>query len=426
MMSLRKVFVIKIFICVLGFLFGLGIPRYSLIALVACTVLSLQGKFKLPKMWKLAVTLLLTFTLFHEAVSIYFGFRFFSVIFVHPMMFFSAYLLGMSLPYYRPQEGTRPVSTLLIGIAAGMATFAILSSINLRLTSTGDLIRRASSYWDKNTIINAPIFGLYASVGITQIPIMFFKGRGLIKIDLLEWIIISTASLMGFIANFLFQNRSPLIALLLAWSFVLFDLMVHSSWEEGSLQKLIKRLLSISTILTGFFIFFPHFFNLLFLRFKLYGLTSGGRTDAWYNVFTHILYQPFGGRKINLGGPSYAHNLWFDVANDSGLIPALLLVVFFVIHGKYLLRFIRLRPSVLKYQISGIFISLFIGAIMEPFLVGSPLHFAFLCLILGLIVSHSSIEKSDPSKASSPIQIDATSAELLHQGQRTIIHKPPV
>lgn len=375
---------------VLGFLFGLAIPRYSFLALLGCAGLLLRTPFSLPRIWKVSVPVLLVFTVMHESISVYYGLRNPSVLLVHPLMFLSAYFIGLAVPSISPAMDEGRVARLLVVISLGMALFALLGAALKPIRVEGaDLLRKAPNFWDPSFILNGTIYGLYASIGMAMLPIAIFGNKKMSGIRIPDLILAAFAGVSGLLANILFQNRSPFFALGMAGLWVMWELYFRSGKTQGLRGSAQRRMLGLIVFIVGIYFLFPEQLSLLFLRFQVFGLNSGGRTSAWINVITHILDQPFGGRVIDLAGLSYAHNLWLDVANDSGVVPLLLMTFWCFLHLPSILGFLRRPPGYLKLTVVCLGSASLMGAMVEPLLIGSPVHFAFICLLLGLIVGTS-------------------------------------
>jgi hypothetical protein len=71
------------------------------------------------------------------------------------------------------------------------------------------------------------------------------------------------------------------------------------------------------------------------------------------------------------------------VANDSGLLPMLVLVLLIALHIPYLIKSVRFTSSVDALVFSVLLISSVVGAALEPLLIASPTHFSWLLLLLG-------------------------------------------
>lgn len=366
----------------MGLLFGLSIPRYSFLAILLCACLVMFQDFHLPRCWRISVPTLFAFTLLHEGLSFAYGYRQYSALFVHPLMFLSAYFVGLVLPSIKPFDQDRWMARYILVICLGMAVYALLSSFLKPIQIEGaDLLRRAPSFWDRSYFLNGTVYGLYASTGLCLLPIALLGWGNVKNCTSMEGLLASSAFLCGMVANVLFQNRAPYFALGLAA--VITSVLLLLKMERRG--PLLIRLVSFAAVVMALVWIYSEPLKLVFLRFEAFGLTAGGRSDAWYSVLSHILEQPFGGRNIGLTGLSYAHNMWLDVANDSGLFPALLLVAFCLLHVPAMKRLLFGIPSVESITILCVSSALAMGAMVEPLLLGSIPHFVFICLILGLM-----------------------------------------
>lgn len=369
----------------LGFLFGLTIPRYSFLALVVCAGLLFLTPFRLPRIWRLSIPLLLAFTALHEGISTYYGFRSPSALLTNPVMYLAAYMLGLGLPSL-PSFRTGPwMGRFFLSIALGMAIFALLGATLKPIRIEGaDLLRKSPSFWDSALVLNGTVYGLYASLGMVLFPLGLFRGKKLVSISFLDGVCVLLAAGLGLAANILFQNRSPFLAMALTFVWVIGMLLVWSAdgtpWGRFGL---VIRLVWLGVLGFGLIQFLPDGVELILFRFQTIGFGSSGRVEAWQSVLSHLFDQPFGGRRYPLAGLSYAHNLFLDVANDSGLLPLLLLLLLMLIHAPGLLRGLRHRADFNTWVLFSALISLLMGALAEPMLVGSPTHFALLLMVLG-------------------------------------------
>jgi hypothetical protein len=375
----------------LGFLFGLSIPGYSFLAIVAAAGLVATMPFRLHRSWRITIPLLLTFTFIHQGISVYYGFQEPSVLLIHPLTFLSAYFLGLALPSIDPTPDRRWLSRVILATVTGMALFALLGAYLKPLRIEGaDLFRKAPTFWDPNVVLNGTIYGLYASVGMVMMPLFLFGGRKSLGTGLADRVLALIACGFGLAANLLFQNRSPMFALGAALLFVGADLVRRNGPQPGARRHTIWTLILVVVLVFVGSLAFSEELELALFRFQAFGLSSGGRLDAWHNVVAHILDQPFGGRRIDLAGLSYAHDLWLDVANDSGLVPMILLLSFVLLHLPAVRRLLGSAPGIGKYAMVCLGIALLMGALVEPLLIGSPSHFAMICLLLGLASGTSS------------------------------------
>jgi hypothetical protein len=391
-----------------GFVFGLSIPRVSFLALLLGTGLLLRARCRLPRAWRLTVPLILAFTLLHDSISIYYGYLASGILLVHPPMFLAAYVLGLALPSVDPfRRGDWMVRFVML-IALGMATFALLGGIFKPIRIEGaELLRKSPTFWDPTLVLNGPIFGLYASAGMVMLPLVLFSGKRLLRLGRVDAWIAGASGVLGLAANILFQNRGPFLALGLSLFWVAGSLL----WQPGASgrelrSRVLVRLAWVGCGVLALGLAFFEEIRLVLYRFQSVGLGTNGRSEAWSSILTHFFDQPFGGRRYNLAGLSYAHNMWLDVANDSGLLPLLILILLLCVHLLYLPRAYRGALGLDRQVLFSLLISLTVGAVLEPLLLGSPTHFAFLMLLLGWLVNLGTSTPAGKSVLDSDITLE--------------------
>ena len=106
----------------------------------------------------------------------------------------------------------------------------------------------------------------------------------------------------------------------------------------------------------------------------------GGRSELWSKNL-HILFtEPFGWYR-----EKYAHNLWLDLAAVGGwlaLIP--FLIATFKAIGCFF-KIFRQQATPLNLILLSSFVSMFLGAMVEPVIEGSLLFFAMLIMNWGML-----------------------------------------
>lgn len=111
--------------------------------------------------------------------------------------------------------------------------------------------------------------------------------------------------------------------------------------------------------------------------------TAGKRTIIWDKNISRIWEYPFGWRSEILSS-GYAHNLWIDVARETGLIPFGLLVFITV-------YFIRRTKALIEYPVEkfngfliGTISCFLIQSFVEPIIEAQANFFYLLCLLWGI------------------------------------------
>jgi len=159
----------------------------------------------------------------------------------------------------------------------------------------------------------------------------------------------------------------------------------------------IRKLLRIlGGIVGAFLISIIYRFNMLNIRsflleFPLYmrmvndNVENDPRFEAWWATIRGLFTYPMGGRRINLN-ISFVHNLWLDVAYDTGVIPFIILLVFTIYTLWNIVVFLKTDyPSYLKSIILSMTSAFWIIFMFEPVLQGVTIHFVLYCLMSGIV-----------------------------------------
>ncbi len=274
------------------------------------------------------------------------------------------------------------VHGILAGVVGGVA-FAFLCIQTAVFFDAGK--RLALSPWD-GAPFNAPGLGAFGSMAMALLPAVLF---GALESGLRRaW---STSSILLVVAtgtylNIVLQNRTPFLAL--AASVAAGTLLFAASASVPRHKKLVRLvLLSISALVIAFALPIIDWVGALEIsqRFDAEGLATA-RYELWWEVLTHIFEYPFGGRMISIR-EHYAHNLWLDVAWDSGPLPFFLLLAFHLSHLGLLRRFLTSNASTwAKLVIMGLGVSLLFTSMAEPVLHMQPSYFILSCYFFGVIL----------------------------------------
>jgi O-antigen ligase len=248
--------------------------------------------------------------------------------------------------------------------------------------------RAVPSFWTGGELINGPGLGSLASLGICLAPILFLgarEGMGGIKYYSFK-ITILFLVLIGSFANLALQNRGPFVAL--GISFIA-ALCVVFLFGKKSFYYVLKFAIALSLIVLLVWIIIPPDLLskfTLFKRFAQRGLETTGRSTAWLLMLKGLFSSFTGGRFVDIH-LTYVHNLWLDVAYETGIVPFILLLIF---HGSHVSRFIKLFKSSLSLTMALMIICLFVSFLaiffIEPALDFSPMYFATSCFFLGLVL----------------------------------------
>ena len=184
------------------------------------------------------------------------------------------------------------------------------------------------------------------------------------------------------------QSRTTIVGLAL----ILFLMMV---WRLKSLSKKQKCLLlvGIGIIVCVVSYTLSHYSDNLAIinRFQSDELeTGGGRMERLLNVAIHMWSYPLGDMGSDI---TYAHNLWFDCARLTGLLPFTLLIL---ISFKYVRGLLNVINSInvdlfLRYVLVMLSLALLMVFLSEPVLEGMPMIFEFFCFQLGVVMHCNAI-----------------------------------
>lgn len=201
------------------------------------------------------------------------------------------------------------------------------------------------------------------------------------------------ATVIAIIATFTMGNRTLLVIVSLTF---IMSFMLYSLLSIRNIEKVLRANgLVFAFLLFLIFIYSQNLFGIkvfiegstLFTRTSSISILEDTRWSVYLKVISQIPLHPFGGYKMNLGGLSFAHNLWLDVLNAAGLIPFILLIIFTFMNLKNLYRIIISNKVELNFKIIifSISIGFLLNFMVEPILEGVPFMFLSYCLINGMI-----------------------------------------
>lgn len=272
-------------------------------------------------------------------------------------------------------------SSALYGFLSLYKTIKLYGSMNDALSAEG---RTVVNLWGDN-LIAATGLNSYISLGLSLLPLLFLSDKSInnkkfkiINIILFSISVYTTVQL---------ANRTGLMITIVSTIAVIL-------FTKKNVKFSIK--LIMATILLFFFklLYSQNFMgvknwwesSLIYYRLENGALANDNpRILAWKTAFNGLFEYPMGGRQsyIRVG---YAHNLWLDVARDTGIIPYLLIISFTIAVIITLVKFMRTdHPAYLKGLIVTSSISFFITFSIEPVIEGILDYFTFFCFFIGVI-----------------------------------------
>lgn len=249
------------------------------------------------------------------------------------------------------------------------------------------LIRRVPDIWT-GELIAATLQGTFFTLQISLFFyfLFYFRGKGhkFIKIFYLATVVFSIYT------SFLLGNRTlPLMFLII----VIINLLVHSRLTnfKSKLKLTISMFLSLTIIFlvikSNSFGIYDFILNSeLFYRFSENSIINDPRIQVYTQVYNQFWDYPFGGNQMNLG-LTYAHNLWLDVLNTTGIIPFMFLQYFTILTFLDIFKLYKSKQASMKLKVFSI--SIYTGFILnflvEPILEGKPYMFLTFCLFVGML-----------------------------------------
>ena len=388
----------------LAFTWGLNIPQVSFLCILVMFLLNgfviQRTGVRIPKPI-LSISLLMAFLLPHYALAAIYEITPLPVGLMLATLFIMSYLIGVLIAS-QSNESNRffpPFVYPLLGLLIGYTVFTFLTA-SQSLATTASIInldRSAPSFWTNGEPLNGPVLGILASLGICILPLLFLDPGDPAPPSYLafRFLVIPITVAVGIYSNLVFQNRSPFLALLLAMAaayalhFVRMDGPIHAK-----IKVLLKPLVVLITVCVLVLLLVdPIFFDLLLLRFQMDGVRTE-RTTSWMVMIQNMPLYPWGGKHVNFDD-IYAHNLWLDIYNATGVIPFVFLLSFHLMHSPSIKRVLtRMTPLWLTIFLLVLFTSMFMACFGEPVLDASPLYFCGTCLLLGVFWGLGSVNQA--------------------------------
>lgn len=175
-------------------------------------------------------------------------------------------------------------------------------------------------------------------------------------------------------------NRTGIVLLFISLITILFYLLAN---------KALKYKYLLLTLFVGVFMFsyfHEQIQNLIFAydyRNEYSGSisTGGGRTDRWIDGLKCIIEQPFGGGRYLNGVRYYAHNLWLDIIEVSGVIAVFFMLVISLDHLRKIYKIIKYNKGNLfqRYFYLSFYLAFHVSFMTEPIIEGG---FVYFCLYI--------------------------------------------
>lgn len=246
-------------------------------------------------------------------------------------------------------------------------------------------------------MVSRTIVGMYMTPFVcAAIPIIFLWDKGVkpvIKVFLL------VGALIALGLSVYVGNRSLLAITVLVLVFSLLYGMRVSKNKIRTFAGVVFGLLLLAIVLSGSVIDIGSYVNKSFLSRRNTNLLQDGRWAVYSYVFRHFFDFIFGWISSSGGvtsvGLDWAHNIWIDIYIYSGIIPALLFIVFSVRSFRTSMTLVKTSKvsSSLRLISIIVLIGIFLNWAVEPVLVANPYYFALCCFILGSFAKWEQLSK---------------------------------
>lgn len=263
-------------------------------------------------------------------------------------------------------------------------------------------IRYGTILWAEDLALSATVVGIYLSLGIALIGLLF------VKTDIYSKAINTVISLLSLYSSILLANRTGLIIAFLS----IIGIYVIQLKLSTITKKIKITLFLLFEFLVLVCLYNMNIFNIktfwlesnAFYRFTNMSLINDPRLTAWIESLTGIFIKPLGGKQAQLS-LNYAHNLWLDVGWTTGLLPFLTLVIFTLMTLKDYIKMLRnIKISLyLKCFISSMLIAFLFIFMVEPVIEANILFFCAFCFLSGILRSINKnvnvcLDKNDVNK----------------------------
>ena len=242
-------------------------------------------------------------------------------------------------------------------------------------------------YWS-GRMVSRTIVGMYMTPFVcASIPIVFLWDKA-IKLNIKLLLLSGTIVALGL--SIYVGNRSLIAIAVLVLAFSAFYGLKVSRHKGRFFLAISIGVLLIAFLLSNSFFSIDEFIDNSFLARRNLNLLQDGRWKAYTYVFNHFFDFIFGWISSKGGvssiGLNWAHNIWIDIYIYSGIVPALVFVVFSIRTFCNSLKYVRCNnaPSSLRLISIIVLIGIFLNWAVEPVLSANPYYFALCCLFFGV------------------------------------------
>ncbi|MDI4650332.1 hypothetical protein [Cohnella hashimotonis] len=353
------------------FIFGLNIPSYSSISLLCAAVITilLRNKIILKQGILLDTSILFLFSFLYISIGAYY--KLFPIADMkNGLLFVGSYLVG----YFFAQQFRNIKLAIMIPLS-GFVVFAFMSTYTeSKSIGTFPIAHRsAHSYWSPDVVINGPVYGIYFSLGMAAISLLFTN------IKLRYKMLVLLLPIMSIYGNSALLNRTPMYI-----GFIVIISCLSIYFFNKKLK--LRDYFAFSVVLLLLFYVYNRYTSFITNSDILQRIFSeelqSSRYTLWKEGFVGLIMHPLGGLKTELEG-NFTHNFWLDIGNYVGVFPVILIIVFQIRHASSILKLIK--ANIERYLIVSLFIAIFVSSFVEPVLIASPVFVAYILYVCGYL-----------------------------------------
>lgn len=224
--------------------------------------------------------------------------------------------------------------------------------------------------------VSATMYGLIASIAVGAIGAIFAKKW----LSWLQLVLFVMLGLAGLLINIHFVNRTFILGL--AFSFAVILLLNGKNHRTtffylflvGTAYLVLDSGILYNSEVTDAYLFRSNY--------SADAASGGGRLERWGFALSSMFNYPLGFSDGN--EKYYAHNLWLDIARQTGIIPFVLISLFSISGYKALYLTCKIRMDQITVMILSISAVVFVYCMAEPVIEGLPLYFYLFCMLMGM------------------------------------------
>ncbi|MER2036786.1 MAG: hypothetical protein ABS944_01475 [Solibacillus sp.] len=202
-------------------------------------------------------------------------------------------------------------------------------------------------------------------------------------------IILISGIIFSLLSSVILGNRTMLLILIISF---LVNFFIFLFFKKIKLNSLVNGVFLVSILLLiGFLVYTNNVLGIkeFILNSTLYKRTESSALfeDSRFLIYQTAIHQmfdfPLGGYKMSF---TYAHNLWLDVLNATGLIPFFFLLLYTLISVKNLLGILIISQISIEKKIFFVsnYLGFFLTFMVEPILEAVPFMFLMFILFNGM------------------------------------------